>query len=243
MTYYRVGHPTQSEAIPRGPDGMIFRWHEGRLANWGMTFGGYSLSGVLDAMLDIKSQQIEGPSTLLETSVPGDWIFRPDVPKRVAIEQLTTILRDELGMNLRMEFRTVDRDVYVARGSYKFAPIAGQPAHEKLHLTDKTIETDPVQIFGAALVPNSGSGGGTGDFQEFLQWLGRWIGRPIVSEVTMGPARQISWQLHERSPSTDQTRSADHDPALVLPNISVQTNLRFTLERHKVELLFIEPAQ
>ena len=78
MEYYRTGHPSQSEAIKEGPSAMIFRWSDGKLRNLGMTFGdsadpGYTLRDVLDALLDIKSQQIDDPSDLLETRLAGDW--------------------------------------------------------------------------------------------------------------------------------------------------------------------------
>ncbi|HEY3393885.1 MAG TPA: hypothetical protein VGK58_14330, partial [Lacipirellulaceae bacterium] len=97
--------------------------------------------------------------------------------------------------------------------------------------------------FGTDLVPNSGAGGGTGEFEEFLGWLGRWIGTPIVSEVDLKPTNQVSWHLHERSPSTEQTRSEDHDAILVLGNITLQTGLTFTLEKRPVRILFVERVQ
>jgi hypothetical protein len=50
----------------------------------------------------------------------------------------------------------------------------------------------------------------------------------------------LSWRLHERSPSTDDTRDEDHDPNLVLPNITAQTGLVFTLEKRPVRILFVE---
>jgi hypothetical protein len=50
----------------------------------------------------------------------------------------------------------------------------------------------------------------------------------------------MSWRLHERSPSTEETRREDHDPVAVLRNISAQTNLQFSKERRTVRLLFVE---
>ena len=126
---------------------------------------------------------------------------------------------------MKLEFREVEREVYVARGEYELTPLPGQEGKGKLILTDETITTDEIQIFGTDLVPNSGAGGGTGEFDEFLGWLGRWIGTPIVSEVDLKPTNQVSWHLHERSPSTEQTRSEDHDPILVLGNITLQTGM------------------
>jgi hypothetical protein len=245
MEYYRTGHPTQSEHIPAGPSAMVFRWDDGRLKNWGMTFGdpvdgGYDLTEVLDALADIKSQQIHGPSDVLKTQLPGDWVIRSGTSEEKILEQLETILANELKLAVNLEFREVERPVYVASGEYEFTPLPGQPGKGKLILTDETITTDRIQIFGAQLVPNSGAGGGTDHFDEFLAWLGRWIGTPIVSEVERKPANQLSWRLHERSPSTDETRGEDHDPNLVLPNITAQTGIVFSLEKRTVRILFVE---
>jgi protocatechuate 3,4-dioxygenase beta subunit len=248
MNYYRVGHPSQAESIRRGPSAMTFHWDGKELLNWGMTFGqteddGYNLVGLLDAVQGIKSQEVEGPAALLNTQLPGDWVVRPGQSNEAVVRELERIVREELKLPLRLEFREVQREVYVARGRYRLTPLPGQPAEEKLHLTDETITTDPVQIFGEALVPNSGAGGGTGEFAEFLKWLGRWIETPILDEATERPKRQISWHLHERSPSTAQSRQEDHDAERVLRNITAQTGLSFTKERRGVKLLFVEKKE
>ncbi len=245
MEYYRTGHPSQSEAIEEGPSAMVFRWTGGKLRNWGMTFGdaadpGYNLTGVLDALLDIKSQEIDGPRELLDARLAGDWVIRAGADQAEVVKQLQSILQNEFSLPMKLEFRDVERDVYVARGEYELTPLPGQEGKGKLILTDETITTDEIQIFGTELVPNSGAGGGTGEFEEFLGWLGRWIGTPIVAEVDLKPTNQVSWHLHEKSPSTDQSRSEDHDPILVLGNITLQTGLTFTLEKRPVRILFVE---
>ena len=234
MTYYRVGSPSQWEAIPDGPSAMAFRWIDGRLQNWGMTFGsdhdGYSLINVIGVTTGIKAQGIDGPKELLAKRLPGDWVIRPGQPDQVVVQQLEKILQNELSIPVRLEFRKVDREVYVARGDYKLTPLPGHPAEEKMFYTDSSETTDPVEIFGEQVVPDSGSGGGTGDFAEFLQWLGEWTEVRIVDEAGKHPSRNISWKLHGRSPATEKMRRGDHDAELVLRNISKQTNLQFAKE-------------
>ena len=249
MEYYRTGHPSQSEAIEEGPSAMVFRWTGGKLSNWGMTFGdaadpGYNLTGVLDALLDIKSQEIDGPRELLDDARwPATGSFARARTKQRSSNNCNRFCRTNSRFPMRLEFRDVERDVYVARGEYELTPLPGQEGKGKLILTDETITTDEIQIFGTELVPNSGAGGGTGEFEEFLGWLGRWIGTPIVSEVDLKPTNQVSWHLHEKSPSTDQSRSEDHDPILVLGNITLQTGLTFALEKRPVRILFVERTQ
>ena len=182
---------------------MSFRWDGKALHNWGMTFGGsphdgYSLVGVADAIQGLKSQQILGPPELLNAPIPGDWVSRPGISDETFAHELQTILQDELKRPIRLQFRTQRREVYVAKGLFRFVPLAGQVGETQLYLENKTETMHEVQIFGKQLAPNSGAGGGTGDFAEFLLWLGRWIDMPIVDEVQKSP-RQISWILHGNS--------------------------------------------
>ena len=247
MVYYLTGRPGQAEAIPDGPTSMTFRWTNGRLQNWGMSFGGppekgQSLTSVLDDILGVKSHQLDGDHMLL-ARVAGDWIIRPGRPAEEVLPQLEKILRDQLSLPVSLEFREVERPVYVARGEYKLTSLPGHPDQSKLILTDETIHTDPIEVFGKQLVPGSGAGGGTGEFDEFLEWLGRWIETPIVDEVTTGPSRQLSWSLHQRSPFTDQMWKEDHDPDLVLPNITAQTGITFEKETRRVKILFVEQRE
>jgi uncharacterized protein (TIGR03435 family) len=242
-TYYRVGHPTQWEAIPRGPDAVAFHWIDGQLENWGMTFGdgdGYQLKGVIGVALGLKEHELAGAKELLAKRVPGDVVIRPGQPDDLVVKQLEKVLQKEMSLPVRLEFRDVERKVYVARGDYKLTPLPGHAAESKMFYADSTETTDPIEIFGEQLVPNSGSGGGTGDFAEFLQWLGDWIDARIVDETGKHPTRKISWSLHGRSPATEKTREGDHAAELVLKNITKQTGLRFTKEMRPVRVLFVE---
>ncbi len=99
-----------------------------------------------------------------------------------------------------------------------------------------------VQIFGKQLAPNSGAGGGSGSFDEFLLWLGRWIDMPIVNDVQK-PPRQISWVQHGDSGRSSLTNQEQHDATLVLHNIETQTGLHFVPELRTVKSLFVERGQ
>ena len=167
----------------------------------------------------LKSQSIELEPGLPNTETPGDWVVRTGVEKTALAKQLEKILQDELSLPVRLEFREVNRPVYVARGNYRLTPLPGHKATSKLILTDETLTTDEIEIFGKELVPNSGAGGGTDHFDVFLDWLGRWIGTPIVSEVTKLPSNQLSWHLqraialHRPNPSRgsrSKTRPRQH---------------------------------
>ena len=239
--YYRIGHPGQANAIHAPPTAMLFHWsdRDGGLENWGMSFGGYSLRSLIDAVAGIKDQMIEGPDEILNQTLKGDWVVRVGTKDFQIIKQLETILRNELSLPIHLELREVERSVFVVKGKYKFKPLAGQPDRQEVTLTDKTLQTDPIQIFGKELAPNGNGGGGTGKFDELLNWVGRWIEVPIVSDIQDPPHSDFSWFLHERMPSTKASRAEDHDPKLVMANFAAQTGLAVTEEVRPVRILFV----
>ena len=242
LQYYRAGHPTQAKAVPRGPDSMLFRWEGLHLRNWGMSFGTQSVVGVLSRVTGIKSHEIEGPQKLLKTEVTGDWIVEPTQSQTKIVADLETILRDDCELPIRLQIKSVEREVYVVSGDYQFSPLPDQPDEETMIYEKSTTKTDPIQIFGKQLYPNSG-GGGTGDFNTFLKWLGRWIKTPLVNEVQAGPQRELTWRLNKPSPFTDQQMKEATDPDLVLPNITKQTGLTFSKETRTIKILFVNKDQ
>jgi uncharacterized protein (TIGR03435 family) len=244
MTYYRVGNPSQWQAIPRGPSSMTFGWSDNRLQNAGMSFGasddGDSLRHVIESALGIKSHELQGPKELLDTNVPGDWVIRKGANDELIVKQLQEILREDLKLPVKIGFENVEREVYVARGDYNLTPLPGRKAQGQMFYTDRSETTDNVEIFAEELVPNSGSGGGTGDFTEFLQWLGDWINTKVVDETGKHPERSISWGLHGHMPATDSQIKKDHEAQLVLKNITKQTSLKFTKEKRPVRVLVVK---
>jgi beta-lactamase regulating signal transducer with metallopeptidase domain len=245
MEYYRVGHPSQSELIPAGPSAMLFHWKQGQLINWGLTFGqnpedGYSVQGILSELLNLKGPWIEGPAELLSSPAPGDWVVRVGAPQELIAAQFETILRKDLKIPARLSVREVHRPVIVATGDYRFTPLPGRAGQETLILTDETVTTDPIEIFASEIIPDSGSGGGTGSLDEMLQWVGAWIELPVVSEVQEQPSRQISWRLNGRTPFTEAMRAEDHDADKVLANVAKQTGLRFRRETRPVRVVVAE---
>lgn len=241
LEYFRASGPGQSRAGRQGPSAMIFRQRDGKLTNRSMTFSGgsgHSVQSLIAGLTGIRSQMLEG-GDVREARVSGDWIQRDGARDEEIIEQLAAILRDELELDVTMEFREIDRPVYVARGTYSFTPIEGG-RKLAIGVDGRVVATDPIQIVATKPTSDSEAGGSWGDFDTFLDWLGDWIGEPIVSDLAAPPEGRFSWRLHERSPATDQTRAEDHDAKLVLPNITAQTGLTFTLEQRPVRTLFVE---
>jgi len=233
MKYYQTGSPGQAKAIPRGPDAMSFRWKDGKLSNWGMTFGnggGYSVSDVLCTLQGFARREIEGDGELLGTDVSGDWIVREGCSNTEFLEQIEQLLRVEYELPIRLKYEDVEREVWVASDEYKFAPLPGQPARSETQLTDRKLVSDPVQIFRKEFNTDGSGGGGSGNLAEFLQHLGDAIGDQVVDSAFERPEISISWRYH------DDMRG---NPDEVLKNITAQTGLTFGREVKLVKRLLV----
>jgi hypothetical protein len=230
MDYYREEHTGQAEAIPRGPDRMIFHW-DGKLRNWGMGFGRVgALSGVLNSVVRLKRYEYEGPAELLELEVPGDWIIRDELPDEVKLGALEGLIEMELGRKIRFERRTVERDVIVATGRYRFQPRVG------------THETESVHIYADAADRNESSGGGTGDsVGEFLMELGDYIHMPVIDRTEPGEDTRIVYRHYHsaRVYQEPDTEKRAHKLRLVLDHVTEQTELTFELATEPVEVWFV----
>jgi beta-lactamase regulating signal transducer with metallopeptidase domain len=244
--WFRVGNPSLAQQTPAGPTTVVFRWSNDRLTNRETTItysgqdplvNGDSLSGLLDVLLEIKKIDVEGPRELLDKPITGDWVVRKGATDEQVVNELSAILRKKLALPVRLEFRTVERPVYVAEGVYRHKPVPGGRDKGTAIRADKTITTDVIEIFGKELVPNVVGGSG-GKFQTFLDWLGNWIGTPIVSDVKEPPRDELSWTLHGRFVGKE-INAEDRDPALVLANITAQTALSFRKETRRVRILFV----
>jgi hypothetical protein len=129
-----------------------------------------------------------------------------------------------------MTLRQVERDVVVVRGRYHYSPLSGRSDNQ-------------IEIYGKQLGDRETGGGGAGQFQDFLRWVGAWIERPVVNEVEGPPKGNVGWHYNARSPFTEKERREDHDEKLVLQHLHEQTGLTFTRERRPIRILFIERAK
>ncbi len=233
MAYYTEQFPDQAKLIPRGPTVMTFRWEDGKLSNWSMSFNGAqpgtSLSSLL-GLAGIYPQETEGDAGLLRESITGDWVVRQGTPTAEVVARLEEILRKDCKLPIRLTLKQVERKVLVAQGKYRLRTLPGYN------------EDDGIQVYGKELVPNSGAGGGSGTFREFLENVGARIGRRIVSEAEGVPAH-LGWRYHERGPATAQQHQEDTDPKLVFQHLSEQTGLTFKEETKTVRVLFVERTE
>src|SRR5262249_5889225 len=154
---------------------------------------GQTLPNLLRGIAGLYPEEIEGEGKLLKEQVTGDFIVREDAPVEKVVSRLEEILRQERKLPVKLTFREVERKVIVARGPYRPNPLPGRQENQ-------------VDIYGKQLVENSGAGGGSGDFRDFLNWVGMFIQRRMVNEVEDAPQGNISWYYHRRSPFTEEMR-------------------------------------
>ena len=228
MDFYRHEHSVQAEVIPGGPDYFTFHWDK-KLTNWGMGFtDNLSLQAVLHRTLGLESFEYEGPQKILSLQLPGDWIVRPGAPMRAKLSALEQIVANDLGLPVRFEERSVQRDVIVADGKYEFHP---EP---------NAYNDTSVHIFADKLDPDEGAGGGTGTLTKFLRWVGNRVSMPIINETEMPDDFELSWGNHRSSRlrkllEPERSRKLD----MVVANLARQTSLTFTKERREVDVWFV----
>jgi len=208
---------------------LYVQWKDGRPQWKGATVGsgkgGMPIRAVLRMLNAVPSQDIRGEDNLLNRRVPGDWVFDPNAPPEKVVAAMQPVLRKEWGVPVTLEFREVERDVYVVRGGWAFEPISN--------------EFPEVQVYGSHLNKDSGAGGACGNFEAFLRQLGSWIDMPVVNEVPQPPNR-LCWLFHIPSPFTQQQWGESHDPEKVTSHITEQTGLEFVKKRRKTRMLLVE---
>jgi hypothetical protein len=234
IEYYNSLFPGQrTDFTARDLNVLIFKQRESSLGHPAATLGGgdrygTNLPSLLTYLADTYPQELEGNQELLQTFVEGDFVARKGVPTKRLIHLLEKILREECKLPLKLTLREVERNVVVARGRYKFRPV--EPGGKA------------IEIYGQTPVGGGSGGGGSGEFEEMLGWVGRFTepNSRIVNEVEEAPKGRVSWHLNERSPFTKETRQEDRDIALVFEHLADQTGLTFKHEERKVWVVSVE---
>ncbi len=220
--YFRYKDTFQWEVTPDGPDNWYFRWSDG-LKGSGMSFGRSGIRSVLKSIANIYPQEVEGDEELLNAGIRGDFIVREGVALEKSVRDLQDILQRDLKLPVKMTFREVPREVIVARGAYRFTPVPGRPAGQ-------------IEIYGEKLEDPYTGGGGSGDFNDFLNWVGMYVNQRVINGVSSPPESEVKWHdNHQREGS----RQSD----LVLQHLAEQTGLTFTKETRRVRVLFVERAE
>jgi len=228
--YYLNEHSGQASLIDRSPDRFTFHW-DGKLKRWGLGFiNTPDIDSTLRNVLRINTFEYEGPEELLSLKLPGDWIVRDEASQEVKLKALEQLLADELGRNIRFVKRTVEREVIVATGKFKFHPPSG------------TYESNSVHLFSGQVDPDERSGGGTADsVSNFLQRLGSRVKMSVIDKTKSSEQVRIPYLHHRSSRLRDIKDEVEKAKKLktLLANLTDQTDLQFKVERQPAEIWFV----
>jgi hypothetical protein len=232
LTYYRTEHQGQAQAIAEPPDSFLFFVEpDGTFHNWGMSFHGgkVPLKHVLTFPLQMESYEFEGPENLLSIDLIGDWVVRPRATREQKLAALARVMKESTGRLVTFEKREVERDVVVAKGQFKLAPLPGQGRGNQVYLY-----VDPFK-------PNDGGGGGAGDLPRFLDTLGTRVRLRVVDETDGPPPAKFGWEHQRSSYLSREPAGPERDRKLraLLDNVFKQTGLKFETARRKVPVWFL----
>jgi len=208
----------------------IYCWDGKNLELCSVTFAsdkriGRPLISVLEH-LGIPSQDVEADEGLLRQHIDGEFVVRTGAPADKVIPRLEKILREELNSPIRLKLVQAEREVLVVGGKYESKPRENRGVNQ-------------VDLFAVSLNEDSGSGGGSGTFDEFLAATGTYIGRRLVNELPNSPSDRIGWHYHN-SRRVLSGPDPNRDPDGVLKNVAAQTGLTFKAEKRKARVLFVE---
>jgi len=160
--------------------------------------------------------KLEGP---LYIEVTGDWIIRRDAPAEAKARALEEIMAREFRRKIRLEKRTVERDVVVASKRSRLGPVV---SYEEMR--------DRVDVFT--------------DCNDVLCLLGGYS-EPVGNLIDMPFLNEKGqWGLYvgsEARITADLFDEARRDEAIrqLLDNLSERTNLDFKVERREVDVWFL----
>jgi hypothetical protein len=193
--------------------------------------------------LGLKLHRIEADADLLNTPLLGDWILAPDLrsfPELDAddVAAVESALREQGGLPVRLEWKTVERFVYVATGDYRFQAIAG-PDGKVDPLSGQAAERcDGTFQIPARRTPIGGSV--ANGFDEFLEQMGEVLLMPIIDEITSRPTKDAFFSRFHGNPSRGINRRLDVvTEEGVIEALSQQTGLTFTEDVRSVPTLFV----
>ncbi|WP_339911355.1 M56 family metallopeptidase, partial [Symmachiella dynata] len=233
LAYYRVKSPRQADAMPAGPDHMFLHWKDDRVLTWGMSFSGGNGTNLRNAinmiLLDYPQEIIWGDGLDWRLPITGDFIVNTSASRPRVLARLEKLFNDQSEQKVSMKFRNIERDVYIARGEFKFKPI--NPDRKKIEIYGERLNSNPPH-----------DGGSSGSLKSFLDGVGRWIEVPIFGELDTPYKDQVRWHYTNSrgKEGTEADRLQAKDPKLILKHVTEQTGLTFEKEKRKVRTLVIE---
>ncbi len=195
------------------------------------------------AILHLEPYEIEISPGIQDRlfTIPGDVVYRTDVPAEKALPALAAALQKEANVSVKLSFQKVDREVYVLKGKWNFHRIDFQEALHPPEMDGKVV--DPLlEIYGTdTFDPAAEAGGGVFVGQnETNEVAAKRLGdlvaglsgdQQIIVEAEGIPGT-FGWRSHP-SPAGATEKTLTH--------IAEQTGLAWSREKRAVKRLVVEP--
>ena len=223
MALYQNGAPSQSRAIPSGPNQMTIHWKEDRPTYGGSCFGGCNTLEHVLRVLKIPPHAMRFEGALRDARVETDVLMRPDATTDELLADLELALREKFGLDVALDLRSQMMPTLVLQGSY--GDVAEDPNLERRTLNFFTDHKNPE--------PNVGSGAGPlTELRAATEVLEHQLGL-FVADETDGPADEpILVRVHD---SAYRTERLD----LLIRNLEAQSDLQIHVEERPTEVLYV----
>jgi len=221
--------PTKN--MPHIPESTVLTWDEKKnQAEGGMDWGDKDLSELLRD-LGFYEREFEGDPILLEQRVPGDWVKREGAAREELLGAFEKILNEKLNLRIRFVPDEVERDAFICSGMFDFHPLGGEYGNNQIHLfVEKPDAPDNIQ-----------GGGGSGDLDNFLDYVGR-LGKKRIINADKAVAEDLTWRQHS-STRSGRLKKESALFEMLLKNVGKQTSLRFKKERRKEKIWLVKSLE
>ena len=141
------------------------------------------------------------------------------------MKAVESILREVTKRNIVIDNRSVERDVILVKGEWKFCPLDGAEATQRtgVQLFSDQLDTPPARILST-------------DFSQFLDYVEVVTDRKVINEIKKPPTTNVSWSINN---SGRQVFKSEEKFAALLQNLQKQTSLEFVRTKRIIPIWFI----
>jgi RNA polymerase sigma factor (sigma-70 family) len=214
--------------LDRTSEGIFTFKYNGQVEWTSWSLGRPTLVRVIGQVVALPSYRLAAPLKDRLRPVPGDWVVRENATTEQKMDGLGRVLREQLGWKVSFEKRDVEREVFVARGTYAHVPLAPDGDDQGAGLGDL------VHLYVDGLSGDRGAA--IGDVAGFLTVVGELMGTEVVDDTDHAKAT-VMWRNHAGAMVAPESRDR------LLENVTKQTGLKFVREKRMIARWFLVPAE
>jgi hypothetical protein len=203
----------QHNLMDRNRGTYVFMWNGANAAFARWSLEKPSVSHIIRFVAGVPRYHFQLDDQIAMRLIVGDWVIAPSATPDQLMAALSVIVQKE-GFEMKFEKQQVERDVYVATGSY--TPRKDVPPDDRFVHVYLDQKTKP-------------QGASAGNVHDFLVFLGEQMNHEIIDE-TKTPKESVFWRNY--LPGDISDKFADR----LLDNITTETGLDFHREKRQTIL-------